>query len=148
MNNYNNDKYGKPKNLSYNKGNNYNYGQDSNFEIIKKLILIIILFIILFLCYDFISVYKNVKKDNDIERKRCLEEYKANKCEQMTIEDGPLINEACTEKLKCITDHTVYFHVVLIKYLRSVISNMLRGSNIISISIGTITVLFIIKLLN
>ena len=93
------------------------------------------------------SIYKNVKNDNNIERNRCIEEYKANKCDKMTVNDGPIVNDFCTEKLKCIQDHTVYFHVVLIKYIRSIISNSLKGNSLINISLFSITILIIIKIL-
>ena len=34
----------------------------------------------------------------------------------MTSDDEPIVNDFCTEKLKCINDYNVYFHVILIKY--------------------------------
>ena len=64
----------------------------------------------------------------------------------MTSDDGSIVNNFCTEKLKYITDHTVYFHVVLIKYIRSVISNCLRGNSFLNVSLFSITLLIIFKI--
>ena len=76
-----------------------------------------------------------------------MEEYLANKCDKMKIKDGPIVNDYCTEKLKCISDHTVYFHVVLIKYIRSIFSNIMKGNSFISILFFSVTIIFIIKIL-
>lgn len=130
------------KNLGY--GNNNN---DSNMDIIKNVIFILFCFFIAFIIYDFINLYNNVKKDNFIERNRCMEEYLASKCDKMKIKDGPIANDYCIEKLKCISDHTVYFHVVLIKYIRSIFSNIMKGNSFISILFFSVTIIFIIKIL-
>ena len=150
--NYNNKNYYSSYNNKFNDCYNQNYNcidtNSTNMDLIRKVFFILFCFLITFLIYDFISIYKDVKKDNNIERNRCLEEYKENKCDKMTINDGPIVNDYCTEKLKCIHDHTVYFHVVLIKYIRSIISNSIRGSNLINISLFTITVLIIVKIIS
>ena len=126
---------------------NYNKKYNSNLDLIAKVCFILFCFLIIFLIYDFVSIYKNVKKDNNIERNRCIEEYKANKCDKMTINEGPIVNDYCTEKLKCIHDHTVYFHIVLIKYIRSIISNSVKGNSLINISLFFIAIIVIIKIL-
>ena len=143
----NNYYYNKNNDYYYNKNNNNYNGNSPNLDLIKKIFLILFCFIIAFLAYDFYTIYKNVKKDNGIERERCINEYKENKCDKMTSDDGPIVNDFCTEKLKCIHDHTVYFHVVLIKYIRSVISNSLRGHNLINVSLFSITLLIVFKIL-
>lgn len=139
------------KNNNYNNGNYYqcknNYGNNSNNYFFQKVILIMFCFLIAFLIYDFLTIYKNVKKDNNIERNRCINEYKESKCDRVTSDDGPIANDFCMEKLKCIHEHTVYFHVVLIKYIRSIITNSIRGSNLINISLFAITIIIIFKLL-
>ena len=148
--NYNNNYYYNNKNNDcYYQNNKYNniYGNNTNFDLIKKILLILLCFLIAFLVYDFYSIYKNVKKDNGIERERCIKEYNENKCDKMTSDDGPIVNDFCTDKLKCINDHTVYFHIVLIKYIRSVISNCLRGNSLINVSLFSITLLIIFKIL-
>ena len=116
-------------------------------NLIQKIFGILFCFLIAFLVYDFVIIYKNVKKDNNIEREKCAAEYKENNCNKISISDGPIVNEYCTEKLKCISAHTVYFHVVLIKYIRSVISNFVKGSNLISLSFISIIVILILKIL-
>ena len=143
-NNYFSNQYNNNNNCHYQNNNNiYN----SNLDLIAKVCFILFCFLIIFLIYDFVSIYKNVKKDNNIERNRCIEEYKANKCDKMTINDGPIVNDYCTEKLKCIHDHTVYFHIVLIKYIRSIISNSVKGNSLINISLFFIAIIVIIKIL-
>jgi hypothetical protein len=116
-------------------------------NLMKKVLGILLCFVIVFVAYDFVIIYKNVKKDNDIERNKCYEEYKASNCNKMTITDGPYLNDYCTEKLKCISAHTVYIHVVFIKYIRSFISNIVEGSNLILLSLMSITTITIIKIL-
>ena len=147
--NYNNNNYFYNRNNDcyYQNNNNKIYLNNTNLDLFTKLFLILFFFLIAFLIYDFYTIYKNVKKDNNIERERCISEYKENKCDKMTADDGPIVNDFCTEKLKCIHDHTVYFHVVLIKYIRSVISNCLNGINLINASLFSITLLIIIKIL-
>ena len=114
---------------------------------LQKIILILFCFLIAFLIYDFLTIYKNVKKDNNIERNRCINEYKESKCNKITSDDGPIANDFCMEKLKCIHKHTVYFHVVLIKYIRSIIKNFLMGNSPINIALFSITIIIIYKLL-
>ena len=128
----------------YNYCNNIN---NNNTDLFKRIFCILFCLLIAFLVYDFVIIYRNVKKDNNIEKNRCMEEYKGNNCSKMTINDGPIINEYCEEKLKCISTHTVYFHVVLIKYIRSVISNCVKGYNLINLSLFSITLLIIYKIL-
>ena len=142
--NYNNNFYSQNKNYQ-----NYNYMNENspNNDLFRKVLFILFSLLIVFLIYDFISIYKDVKKDNNIERNRCIEEFKANKCDKIKINDGPIVNDFCTEKLKCIHEHTVYFHVVFIKYITSIISNSLRGNNLINISLFIITLLIIIRIL-
>ena len=128
----------------------YNYcnnNNNNNTDLFKRIFYILFCLLIAFLVYDFVIIYRNVKKDNNIEKNRCMEEYKGNNCSKMTINDGPIINEYCEEKLKCISTHTVYFHVVLIKYIRSVISNCVKGYNLINLSLFSITLLIIYKIL-
>lgn len=141
-------------NKVFNYNNNYlpnkyntNYSKNSSLDLIAKVCFIIFCFLAVFVIYDFVIIYKNVKKDNNIERNRCIEEYKASKCDKVIVSDGPIANDFCTEKLKCIHEHTVYFHVILIKYLRSIISNIFRGNNLINISFLSITIAVIIKIL-
>ena len=137
-NNYNNKYYYDYKN---------NYGYNTNNYMIQKVFFILFCFIIVFLIYDFLTIYKNVKKDNNIERNRCINEYKESRCNKVTSSDGPIANDFCTEKLKCINEHTVYFHVVLIKYIRSIITNFIRGDNLLNISLFSITIIIIYKIL-
>ena len=65
----------------------------------------------------------------------------------MTINDGPIINKECIEKLKCIKKYTVYFHIVLIKYIRSIIGNLFSGMSIVTIFICVIMFFILIKII-
>ena len=127
--------------------NNCNNNINNNTDLFKRIFCILFCFLIAFLVYDFIIIYRNVKNDNNIEKNRCMEEFKENNCSKIKISDGPIINEYCKEKLKCISTHTVYFHVVLIKYIRSVICNCVEGYNLISLSLFSFTLLMIYKML-
>jgi len=142
---YNNNFLNQNNNNCYN-DNNYN-NNNLNLDIISKILFILFCIFMIFLIYDFFIIYKNVKKDNNIERNRCMEEYKANKCDTMKVDDGPIVNEFCMEKLKCISEHTVYFHVVFIKYIRSFFYNAFKGNSIINISLCSIVIISIAKIL-
>jgi hypothetical protein len=136
-------------NSSFNSSNSlvtYDNHQD-NLKILKLIIYFLFCFLIIFLVYDFFILYKNVERDSSIEKNRCLEEYSSNKCEQMGIDDGPIINDYCTEKLKCISENNVLYHVVLIKYVKSISSNIYKGSNIINSIIISIIILIILNFL-
>lgn len=144
-NNYNNNFFNQNYNNCYYDNNNNN--NNLNLDIISKILFILFCFFMVFLIYDFVIIYKNVKKDNNIERNRCMEEYKANKCDIMNVDDGPIVNEFCMEKLKCISEHTVYFHIVLIKYIKSFFYNAFKGNSIINVSLFSIVIIFIVKIL-
>ena len=94
---------------------------------------------------DFINMYKRVKKENEIERENCLKEYNANNCKNTSIDDGPIRNNFCLEKSKCISQHTVYFHIVLIHYIRSIFQNSFKNISLINVILFIISMVFIIK---
>ena len=91
-------------------------------------------------------MYRKVKRDNEIERDRCKEEYKANKCNEINIEDGPIINDYCMERKKCIKDNVVCFHEVLIRYIKNVIFVSIKGYNLIHVGIVLLTILIIFRI--
>ena len=91
-------------------------------------------------------MYKKVKRENKIERDKCNEEYLANKCNEMNIDDGPLINEFCYEKKKCM-EFEIFFHEILIRYIKNVIFHVIKGSNIYNTIITLITILIIFRIL-
>ena len=96
---------------------------------------------------DFYNVYRKILKDNEIERDRCKKEYKENKCYQITIDDGPIINDYCMERKKCIRDNVVCFHEVLIRYAKNIILVTLKGSTIKNVFIFLVTVLIIFRII-
>ena len=106
--------------------NNSNYNNNKNFSTIKSIILIIFISIIFLLVFDFYSMYRQVKRDNKIDRDKCFEEYLANNCDKMKINDGPLINEFCFEKRKC-KEFEVFFHEILIRYIKNILSISFKG---------------------
>ena len=57
-------------------------------------------------------MYGKIKSDNEIERDKCMKEYEANGCYNVTIDDGPQLNEFCTNKMKCIESHTIFLHII------------------------------------
>ena len=88
--------------------------------------MIIFISIIFLLVFDFYSMYRQVKRDNKIDRDKCIEEYLANKCDEIKIDDGPLINEFCYEKRKC-KEFEVFFHEILIRYIKNILSISFKG---------------------
>ena len=140
--------YSTNKDYKYFRGNNNRNNQSRECLIIKRIILLILIFIIFVLVFDFFNVYRKILKDNEIERDRCKEEYKANKCNQITIDDGPIINDYCMERKKCIRDNVVCFHEVLIRYAKNIISATIKGSNIRNAFFVLFTVLIIFRFRN
>ena len=90
-------------------------------------------------------MYKRVKKENDIERQNCFNEYKANNCSFISVDDGPIINNFCIEKKKCISSHTVYFHIVLINYIRSIFQNSFKNLSFVNTILFILSMIFIVK---
>jgi hypothetical protein len=146
--------YSNNKDQKYIGNNNNNYNQKysknnyegNNFNLIKGILLVIFIAIIILLVWDFYPMYKKVKRENKIERDKCNEEYLANKCNEMNIDDGPLINDFCYEKKKCM-EFEIFFHEILIRYIKNVIFHIIKGSNIFNTVITLITILIIFRIL-
>ena len=130
-NNYNNNKI-------YEKNNSNN----NDLNLIKSIFLIIFISIIILLVVDFFSMYRQVKRDNKIDRDKCIEEYLANNCDKMKINDGPLINEFCFEKRKC-KEFEVFFHEILIRYIKNILFISFKGINLARIIIILISFLIL-----
>ena len=141
-----NQKYIDSNNNNYNQKYSKNNSERNNFNPIKGILLVIFIAIIILLVWDFYPMYKKVKRENKIERDKCNEEYLANKCNEMNIDDGPLINEFCYEKKKCM-EFEIFFHEILIRYIKNVIFHVIKGSNIYNTIITLITILIIFRIL-
>ena len=139
-------KYIGNNNNNYNQKYSKNNNEGNNFNLIKGILLVIFIAIIILLVWDFYPMYKKVKRENKIERDKCNEEYLANKCNEMNIDDGPLINEFCYEKKKCM-EFEIFFHEILIRYIKNVIFHVIKGSNIYNTIITLITILIIFRIL-
>ena len=100
-----------------------NVNDNDSIKAIKNVLLILFFFFIFFIIVDFFNLYKKVKKENDIERQNCINEYNANNCSYISIDDGPIRNNFCIEKKKCISSHTVYFYFIFIKYIKNRFQN-------------------------
>ena len=140
--------YSTNRDMKYFNGNNNTNNQSKECTIIKLILLLIFIFILFFLVFDFYNVYRKILKDNEIERDRCKEEYKANKCNQVTIDDGPILNDYCMERKKCIRDNVICFHEVLIRYAKNIIWVTIKGTYIRNVFIFVITVLIIFRIIN
>ena len=140
--------YSNNKDQKYNQkqlyGNN-NYNNRVDFSIILRLILFIFIIIIALLVFDFFTMYRKVKRENKIEIDKCNEEYMANKCDQININEGPILNDFCYEKKKC-KENEIFFHEVLIRYIRNVIFVSIKGINIFNILIILFTILIIFRI--
>ena len=77
-----------------------NVNDNDSIKAIKNVLLILFFFFIFFIIVDFFNLYKKVKKENDIERQNCINEYNANNCSYISIDDGPIRNNFCIEKKK------------------------------------------------
>ena len=131
--------------------NNWYLTHDKNninpeMNIIKQIIIFLFLVIILLLVIDFIKIYNKIKYENKLERERCEKEYYANNCNKMEIDEGPAINDICMEKMKCINDHNIYFHEVLIKYIKNIMFSSFKGCNIYNMILFIITILIIFRI--
>lgn len=78
---------------------------------------LIIGLILLIIC-DFYTIYNNIKKEDQIDKKKCLNEYEMNYCDTK-MNEGPLINDYCLERLKCMEKNTPLFHLALVGLIRS-----------------------------
>ena len=142
--------YATNKGYTFNNNNKLYYGKsnsNSDFWIIKRIILIIIIALIMLLVFDFFSMYTKVKRDNKIERERCFKEYEENECDKIKIDDGPILNDACVEREKCIKDYEVYFHEVLIRYIKNVVFHFFKDYSYVNTIIILITVLIIFRII-
>ena len=122
-----------------------NVNDNDSIKAIKNVLLILFFFFIFFIIVDFFNLYKKVKKENDIERQNCINEYNANNCSYISIDDGPIRNNFCIEKKKCISSHTVYFHIILIKYIRSIFQNSFKNLSFVNTILFILSMIFIVK---
>ena len=122
-----------------------NVNDNDSIKAIKNVLLILFFFFFFFIIVDFFNLYKKVKKENDIERQNCINEYNANNCSYISIDDGPIRNNFCIEKKKCISSHTVYFHIILIKYIRSIFQNSFKNLSFVNTILFILSMIFIVK---
>jgi len=93
-------------------------------------------------------MYIKIKSDNNLKRNQCIKEYDSNNCNKVTIEDGPIINEYCLERKKCIETYQTFFHEILINYIKSIIKYSFQNISLLNSIIFVFGMVFIIKLLN
>lgn len=112
-----------------------------NFIQIFKICFILIFMIISLL--DMVSYFRHIGDENLIQRYQCEKEYIENECGKITIEDGPIINKFCQEKEICmnIQYSNVYFHSVIIKYLKEIALSLAPTSLYSKIIIGCVVIL-------
>jgi len=108
----------------------------------KNIISILSILLLILLLSDFYTLYKKTKGENEIEKNKCFEEYNGNKCYSVGIDDGPIINSFCMEKLKCMQGSGVIFYAIIIEYFRNIVDNLTKGSYINGIFISIIVILF------
>lgn len=89
-------------------------------------VLIICSLVIFFsLLVDLFKYKELIKSENAIELNMCILEFKANECEKLSIEDGPILNNFCKEKKKCIEYYNqVFFLKLLSRYITDVLGNI------------------------
>ena len=103
-------------------------------------ILIFLILILIDLGYYFFQV----SKENEIERRICITEYKDHNCDKVSYSDGPILNEFCKEKEKCIDVkyNKVYFHTILSKFIKDVFWNFF--SSMLEFSVKALSTVFLI----
>ena len=121
------------------------YYTNDNSLTIRKISLWIFAIFVVFVLVDFYNMYSREKFEKQIERQKCLDKYQANKCDEITINDGPFINEVCTNAQKCIKANTVFFHVIFIKYIKDILTTSFSNVGIIYILLCVITMFFVLK---
>jgi len=92
-------------------------------------------------------MYIKIRKENNIKRNQCIEEFKYNNCNKITIEDGPILNEFCLEKKQCIEQHQTFFHEILINYIKSVFVHSFNNISFLNTVIFVFGMIFVLKLL-
>ena len=103
---------------------------------------------ILFLFIDFFKMYIKIKNENNLKRNLCIKEFNSNNCNKVSIEDGPIINDYCLEKKKCIETYQTFFHEILINYIKSIIKHSFNNISLLNSIIFIFGMILIIKLLN
>jgi hypothetical protein len=101
---------------------------------------------------DLIYNFFDKKKENDLERDKCQRDYYEHKCELVTAKDGPILNDYCREREKCMTiDYErVYFHSVLVKYFKDVVNGLffeVSYKNVLTYVCALLTLPLVIKIL-
>lgn len=120
------------------------YSNDTS-TILKKLFFSILLISTLFFLIDFFNMYGKIKSDNEIERDKCMKEYEANGCYNVTIDDGPQLNEFCTNKMKCIESHTIFLHIIVIKIIKNIFEHTFGNVGIVHIILFIVSMVFVVK---
>jgi lipopolysaccharide biosynthesis glycosyltransferase len=77
----------------------------------------------------------------------CIKEYRDHSCEKITFEDGPILNEFCKEKMKCINFkyNRVSFHSLLSRFIREVFLNFFASLTEMSYKTGISVIIILIS---
>ena len=140
--------YASNKNYLPKGGNTYSSqsrNSSSLCDTIKLVLIVLLLVCVVFLVFDFYSVYKKTSNENNLEREKCLKDFNENDCANLNANDGEQLKNFCLKAKKCIEDNTVLFHVVLIKYVKTICSSLFGGMGIIQIVIFAVTMMFIVN---
>ena len=121
----------------------------------KLLYMTLIVCLILFLL-DLCHYFTDLQGEHEIEREKCIAEYNQNECDEVTVNDGPILNDFCKEKAKCknVTFSNVYFHSILTRFIKDFFGNlfgsviMLSMKSLISLLAGMFTVILVMKLIS
>lgn len=132
------------------KGSNNTYYSSSHntsslCDTIKQIVIVLLLICVLFLVFDFYSVYKKTSNENNLEREKCLKDFNENDCANLSANDGEQLKNFCLKAKKCIEDNTVLFHVVLVKYVKTICGSLFGGMGIVQIAIFAVTMMFVVN---
>ena len=98
------------------------YYQQNQKQIKYFIKVIIILLISLITVYEIVITIIKVIKEKNIDRNRCIREYMENECDKIKIDDGPIINDFCDEKMKCLQDNIISIIDVIKKFIKGCFS--------------------------
>jgi hypothetical protein len=89
-------------------------------KVFKNFLYFLLISIIILILIDICFYFMQMNQENEFERENCLKEYEDHSCGKLKISDGPILNEFCREKIKCINfKHSrVYFHTILSRFIR------------------------------
>ena len=130
---------------------NDDYDDDYSKSIFKLFFYLLFFYIVFKIinCFGQDFAIKKIKARNEkaIDRERCMKEFEANKCDEIKIDDGPIINDICDNLRKCISDISTSNIDGIKTYINDLLENKKFFHNIIYIIMFVSFIYLVIKIL-